>query len=205
MTKVQEQPKRAYLSKEKRKAQLVEAAASLVEERGWSVLNMSTLADEVGVSRQLVYQHFPSLESLLTTTAQSIFNDTMQGTIAAISANQDDLAEAIKAASFVSLDLPKGRGDALWQMIAGMNSGLPELEAIRCAIRDLVINIWTPLAQKQLGLELKPAQAKVWMMIMAFWGIRNMARDGLVTRDQAVEEFTKLADQVFLQAEAQRN
>lgn len=197
MSKLQTPVKRAYLSKSKRKAQLIEAAALMVETKGWFALNMTTLADEIGVSRQLVYQHFPSLESLLTATAQAIFTDTMQGTVTAITLHQCNMAEAIKAASVVSLDLPQGKGDALWQMIAGLNLGLPELELIRCSIRDLVIQMWTPMARQQLGLEDGAAKSLVWMMIMAFWGIRNMARDGLISRDQAIAEFTLLADQVF--------
>lgn len=189
--------KRPYLSKEARKAQLVEAAANLVETQGWSVLNMSTLADHIGVSRQLVYQHFPSLGSLLTATANAIFNDTMQGTVTAIAANQNDIRLAIRAAAEVSLDMPNGKGDALWYMIAGMNTGLEELEVIRVSIRDIIIGLWTPMAEKQLGLcELK-AKALVWMMIMAFWGIRNLVRDGVLGRTEGLQAFEQHADLVF--------
>lgn len=189
--------KRPYLGKEERKKQLLEASCQLVESQGWYVLNMSTLADHVGVSRQLVYQHFPNLESLLTATAHSIFDETMTGTAAAIAQYPDDIRAAIEAAAVVSLDMPQGRGDALWQMIAGMNLGLPELDVIRRDIRYLVIGLWTPSAQKQLGLGEVEAKSLVWMMIMAFWGIRNLARDGLVTREQAIEQFRALSAQIF--------
>ena len=82
-------------------------------------------------------------------------------------------------------------------MIAGMNLGLPELESIRRDIRNLVIGLWTPLAQKQLGLQEKQAKALVWMMIMAVWGIRNLSRDGLISRKQAIEQFQDFSDSVF--------
>lgn len=189
--------KRPYLNKAERKAQLVEAAASLVETQGWSVLNMSTLADHVGVSRQLVYQHFPSLGSLLTATAHAIFNDTMQGTMAAIAANQNDIKLAISAAAEVSLDMSNGKGDALWYMIAGMNTGLEELETIRISIRNIIIGLWTPMAQKQLDLCEVQAKALVWMMIMSFWGIRNLVRDGVLSRTQGLDEFERHAMLVF--------
>jgi hypothetical protein len=55
------QEKRPYLGKDDRRKSLLNAAAELVEEAGWGVLNMSALADRAGVSRQLVYQHFPFL------------------------------------------------------------------------------------------------------------------------------------------------
>lgn len=192
--------KRPYLSKSKRKSQLVEAAANLVETQGWPALSMTTLADHVGVSRQLVYQHFPSLGSLLTATARSIFNDTMQDTVTAIAANSGDIRMAIGAAADVSLDMPNGRGDALWQMIAGMGSGLDELEVIRVSIRDIIIGLWTPMAQKQLGLCETDAKALVWMMLMSFWGIRNLVRDGVMSRQQGLQAFGAHAERVFSQA-----
>lgn len=189
--------KRPYLGKVERKKQLLDASCQLVESQGWYALNMSTLADYVGVSRQLVYQHFPNLECLLTATAHSIFDETMTGTAEAIAEHSDDIRAAIEAAGVVSLDLPVGRGDALWQMIAGMNLGLPELDTIRRDIRYLVIGLWTPSAQKQLGVSEIEAKSLVWMMIMAFWGVRNLARDGLITREQAIEQFSALSVRVF--------
>ncbi|HEX4917825.1 MAG TPA: TetR/AcrR family transcriptional regulator [Limnobacter sp.] len=189
--------KRPYLGKEERKSQLVQAAAALVEQQGWAELNMSTLAQASGVSRQLVYQHFPSLESLLTATAWAIFVDTMQGTQQAITSNVDDIKAAIRAAAVVSMDMPAGRGDALWQMIAGMNQNMTELETIRTGIRDVVLGLWQPLLRKHRSMSDKAASSLVWMLIMAFWGARNLVRDGVVSRKQALAQFDVLLDSVF--------
>ncbi|HEX4843887.1 MAG TPA: TetR/AcrR family transcriptional regulator [Limnobacter sp.] len=189
--------KRPYLGKEERKSQLVQAAAALVEQQGWAELNMSTLAQASGVSRQLVYQHFPSLESLLTATAWAIFVDTMQGTQQAIMSNTHDIKAAIRAAAVVSMDMPVGRGDALWQMIAGMNQNMTELETIRTGIRDVVLRLWQPLLKKHRSMSDKAASSLVWMLIMAFWGARNLVRDGVVSRKQALAQFDVLLDSVF--------
>ncbi|HEX4879910.1 MAG TPA: TetR/AcrR family transcriptional regulator [Limnobacter sp.] len=189
--------KRPYLGKEERKSQLVQAAAALVEQQGWAELNMSTLAQASGVSRQLVYQHFPSLESLLTATAWAIFVDTMQGTQQAITSNANDIKAAIRAAALVSMDMPVGRGDALWQMIAGMNQNMTELETIRTGIRDVVLRLWQPLLKKHRSMSDKAASSLVWMLIMAFWGARNLVRDGVVSRKQALAQFDVLLDSVF--------
>ncbi|WP_370263339.1 TetR/AcrR family transcriptional regulator [Limnobacter sp.] len=197
MGKIETLEKRPYLGKEERKNQLVQAAAALVEAQGWAELNMSTLAQASGVSRQLVYQHFPSLESLLTATAWAIFVDTMQGTQQAIAANAHDIKAAIRAAAVVSMDMPQGRGDALWQMIAGMNQNMPELETIRTGIRDLVLRIWLPLLKKHRSMSDKAAASLVWMLIMAFWGARNLVRDGVVSRKQALAQFDVLLESVF--------
>ncbi|TJY62283.1 TetR/AcrR family transcriptional regulator [Sinimarinibacterium sp. CAU 1509] len=187
-------PKRTYLSREVRRQALLETAADIVERNGWNALTMSALAEQGGTSRQLIYQHFPSLEKLLADTAWHIFNDTMQGTAASVAANPNNLAEAARAAEAVTLDLPPGRGDALWQLIAGTASTTPELEQIRQGLRELIISIWTPLIRKELGLNTADAKAYAWMTVMAFWGMRQLVRDGAVTRARGIKLFNELVE-----------
>lgn len=189
--------KRPYLGKDDRKKALLGSAAQLVEQSGWGVLNMSALAEHAGVSRQLVYQHFPNLESLLGATAWAIFTDTMQGTAHAIANHPDDLKLAIRSAVLVSLDMPVGKGDALWQLIAGSGLNSPELETIRLGIRDVVLRLWVPAIRKTLGLDEAAATAQVWMVILSFWGIRQLIRDGLLRREQGIEQFDALLNRVF--------
>jgi AcrR family transcriptional regulator len=189
--------KRPYLGKEDRKKALLLSAAELVEEAGWGVLNMSALADRAGVSRQLVYQHFPNLESLLGATAWVVFTDTMEGTAQAIASHPNDLKQAIRAAELVSLDMPVGRGDALWQLIAGSGLNSPELETIRLGIRDVILKLWVPAVRKEKNLDKPAATSLVWMVILSFWGIRQLIRDGLVSREQGVAQFDSLLDRLM--------
>jgi AcrR family transcriptional regulator len=189
--------KRPYLGKDDRKKSLLIAAAELVEEAGWGVLNMSALADRAGVSRQLVYQHFPNLESLLGATAWAIFTDTMQGTAQAIANNPNDIKQAIRAAVFVSLDMPVGKGDALWQLIAGSGLNSPELETIRLGIRGVILKLWVPTIRKLKGLDQAAATGLAWMIILSFWGIRQLIRDGVVLRSQGIEQFDSLLDRLL--------
>lgn len=189
--------KRPYLGKEDRKKALLLSAAELVEEAGWGVLNMSALADRAGVSRQLVYQHFPNLESLLGATAWVVFTDTMEGTAQAIASHPNDLKRAIRAAELVSLDMPVGRGDALWQLIAGSGLNSPELETIRLGIRDVILKLWVPAVRKEKNLDKAAATSLVWMVILSFWGIRQLIRDGLVSREQGIAQFDSLLDRLM--------
>lgn len=189
-------PKRAYLSREVRRQALLEVAAGIVERSGWHSLTMSALAEHGGTSRQLVYQHFSSLEKLLADTAWYIFNDTMHGTKASIAANPDSLAAAAHAAEAVSLDLPPGRGDALWQLIAGTASATPELDQIRQGLRELIISIWMPPIRKELGLNVPDAKAYAWMTVMAFWGMRQLVRDGAIPRARGVKLFNELIERM---------
>ncbi|WP_273769827.1 hypothetical protein, partial [Aeromonas hydrophila] len=67
----------------------------------------------------------------------------LSDTQASIAANPDRLQEAAKAAEAITLDLPPGRGDALWQLIAGTAGASPELDAMRRGFRDLISGVWS--------------------------------------------------------------
>lgn len=189
-------PKRAYLSRDQRKQALLDAASSIVEREGWTALNMSALAEHSGTSRQLVYQHFPSLEKLLANTAWHIFNDTLRGTEASIAANPSSLSQAAKAAESVTLDLPVGRADALWQLIAGTAGASPELNHVRHGLRKLIGSAWMPPVRKALGLSESDARAYAWMTVMAFWGMRQLVRDGELSRARGLKLFNDLVGRI---------
>lgn len=188
--------KRPYLNRENRRQKLLDEAAALVEERGWTALTMSALAEQGGTSRQLVYLHFPNLEELLGATARHIFNDTMELTLSSITAHPEDLVSAARAAETVSLDLPVGRGDALWQLIAGTAAATPELEKVRHEIRATITHLWEERVKQALGLPDKEARAVAWMMVMSFWGMRQLVRDGKISRERGVALFTQLVERL---------
>lgn len=189
------EPRRAYLSRDERRQSLLDVAAGIVEHEGWTALNMSLLAERSGTSRQLVYQHFPSLEKLLADTAGHIFDDALRNTRASIAAHPASLAEAAQAAEAVTLDLPQGRADALWQLIAGTAGG-PELEQIRRRLRELIGGVWMPPVRKALGLSEADSKAYAWMTVMAFWGMRQLVRDGELSRSRGLKLFNELVGRI---------
>lgn len=188
--------KRSYLKRGARKQMLLDVAAGLVEAQGWTALSMSALAARAEVSRQLVYHYFPNLETLIAKTARHIFNDTIEGTRASIAAHPDSLRQAAESAEAVTLDLPPGRGDALWQLIAGTAGAPPELERIRRDIRQLISETWRPSMEAELGMEGEDARAGSWMLVMAFWGMRQLVRDGELSRERGTAIFNALLDRL---------
>jgi AcrR family transcriptional regulator len=190
--KVSAPPKRAYLSRERRRETLLEVAAEIVEKQGWAALSMSALAEQGGTSRQLVYLHFANLEELLAATAWAIFNDTMQDTQAAVKRNPDDLMAAVLAAEAVSLDLRPGRGDALWQLIAGTAAAGPELDKVRRQLRSLITRVWAKPIAEHLRVDEDSARHYAWMLVMSFWGMRQLVRDRKLPREQGMALFSDL-------------
>ena len=85
-----------------------------------------------------------------------------------------------------------GKGDALWQLIAGSGLNSPELETIRLGIRDVILKLWVPAIRKAKDLDQAAATGLAWMVILSFWGIRQLIRDGVLTREQGIEQFDAL-------------
>ncbi|MSW21139.1 MAG: TetR family transcriptional regulator, partial [Actinobacteria bacterium] len=60
-------PKRSYLRPPERRRQLLDATTAVVRRDGLTALTMVAVAAEAGVSRRLVYNHFPDLATLART------------------------------------------------------------------------------------------------------------------------------------------
>lgn len=67
--------KRNYLAKDNRRLALLETAVVVVEKHGSPALSMISVAEQARVSRQLMYQHFESLDQLMTETMTHIFRE----------------------------------------------------------------------------------------------------------------------------------
>lgn len=181
--------RRSYMQKDDRRRMLLVQAALIVESRDWSALTMSALATQAGISRQTIYQHFPNVETLLTETASYMFADLWEKTAAIINDRSLSLTKAIRETSALSLDLSDGMGDALGEVIVGGSRASSELVAFSKQVRSLVIELWSPRIVSDLNLKKPQARTLIWMSLMAFWGLRQLIRDGLVTRKQAIEQF----------------
>lgn len=191
------QSKRPYLKRADRRQLLLDTATEIVEAEGWISLTMSALAERGGTSRQLVYQHFPNLETLLHKTAWHIFTDVIQRTQESLAEHGSDLKQAIASAELISLDLAPGRADALWALIAGTASGSAELDAMRQGIRELILKIWEPIVRDAIQVDETEARTVAWSLVMGFWGMRQMVRDGEISREQGVATFNALVDKLL--------
>jgi AcrR family transcriptional regulator len=60
--------------------QLLNTAATLIAERGWSAVTTRTLAERAGVTPGLVHYHFPSLQALLRDAALGMMSDLLSST-----------------------------------------------------------------------------------------------------------------------------
>ncbi|MGE5211731.1 MAG: TetR/AcrR family transcriptional regulator, partial [Acidobacteriota bacterium] len=131
--------KRPYLATDDRRRQLLDAAARLFAREGYAGLTMVALAAEAGVSRRLVYDHFPDLASLYS----AFFDDRAERYLDAIAAAVDDAdasASPFAAAFAQLLAMPADDQRALRVLVA--DPGLADLDPVRERFRHHVEQQW---------------------------------------------------------------
>lgn len=183
--------KRAYLSRSDRRQALLDVAATVVEERGWPALSMIAVAEAGNISRQLVYQHFSSVDELMADTMSHLFRSRYENIRSSVQgASGDDFAGLLRVVHQLTFDDRPARVRALWQMMTATHTENAETGRMGARLRQLLSKLWTPMVEKQLGLEASRARAMAWMLNMAYWGAQHLVHDGDLSKEDAIELFT---------------
>ncbi len=197
MSAAKAQRTRPYLTRGRRRKALLAAAAEIIETSGWTALTMVSLARHAGVSRQLVYQHFDSVDALLLASLAHIFEDVYVRTRDQVAEGQHgDFMATINAMQSITFDLPLGRARALWQAISisGTGNTNSEIASLSRRLRHLLIKTVQPLMEQRFGLSAEQARPLTWMLIVAFWAARQLNDEGELERDQAMLLFDWLVE-----------
>lgn len=189
-------PKRGYLAKGARHESLLQTAAAVVEQHGWPALSMISVATHAQVSRQLVYEHFSSVDELMSETMTHIFRSMFEKMRESIQRNPRNIADLTLFAERMTFDLSPGRTRALWQMITATYSENLEATRLSRRLRHLLTNLWAPTTREAFGLDDKGSRALTWMLHMAFWGAHQLVDDGEMDRDTASKLFVWMITQI---------
>ena len=182
--------KRNYLNRQQRRQQLLDTAASIVDEQGWSGLTMISLAERAEVSRQLIYQHFTAIDELLLETIKYLFGSLYQDSQADFNQQPSDIEHAVQAQHrHYHEDLSAGRVRALWTiLLTPYNANEPIAKAARM-IRRLSADVPAAAIPGLVGVELADDQRRQigFMIDMLFWGSYSLVSDGEMDEDSALE------------------
>ncbi len=182
--------KRAYLARDDRRLALLDVAATVVETQGWQALSMISVAETAQVSRQLVYQHFASVDELMADTMSHLFRSRYENIRSSIGNDSNDLASLMRIVEQETFAENPARVRALWQMITASYSDHAETSRMGMRLRHLLTKLWTPVVMQQLDLNETQARALAWMLHMAFWGAHQLVHDGELSRKSGNELFT---------------
>ncbi len=178
-------PRRRLLRGERHR-QLLDVAWRLIREEGTEALTLGRLAEQAGVTKPVVYDHFGTRPELLAALYQDF--DTRQTAIidSALQASEPTLADraAVIASSYVDCVLLQGR--EIPGVIAALASS-PELEKIKCEYQAAFMEkCRIALAPFTGGGAITPAGLRA--MLGAAEALSHAAATGEITAAQAQDE-----------------
>ncbi|KUL93350.1 TetR family transcriptional regulator [Bosea sp. WAO] len=125
-----EQQRRQRLTREDRQRQLIETAWRVVGEEGTDALTLGRLAERAGVTKPVVYSHFPTRSALLIALYRDF--DTREFAImdAALTGSEASLAGKAGAIASSYVDCVLTQGREIPGVMAAL-AGSPELAAVK--------------------------------------------------------------------------
>ena len=179
---------RPYLRADARRRDLLDAAARLFMRDGYAGMTMVALAVEAGVSRRLVYDHFPDLAALYDAFFEDRAERYLASIDAAIAEGGGDVVASFAGAFGRLLAIPADDQRAIRLLVA--DPGLPALGAVRARFRTHVERRWLPFAGGSLDDEL--ARALLWTLVSGFLGLADLVARGEVSARVATALATAL-------------
>ena len=156
------QRKRTRLTPEVRREQILDEAAHLILAEGLYAVSMERLARDVGISKGLVYNYFPTRDALLTALLnreQAELRD--RGMASALQAESFD--DLIRQTTRLYLEQTRDRGALIAALLSDPSVALL-MEAENRADRERTVRYFVRAARREYGLPLQMAIAGIEMV-----------------------------------------
>jgi len=179
------QPRRR-MSREDRQRQLLDVAWQLVREEGTDALTLGRLAEQAGITKPVVYDHFTTRSGLLAALYQDF--DARQTALmdAALQSSEPTLPGTARVIASSYVDCVLLQGNEIPGVIAALASS-PELEKIKREYEAIFLNkCRTALAPFAGTGEIKAAGLRA--MLGAAEALSHAAANGEITAVQAQDE-----------------
>jgi AcrR family transcriptional regulator len=180
---------------------LINEACQQIEQEGAIALNLSKLAQKIGVSQPAVYRHFPNKQALAISVAQKGFERLIEELQAAFQPVQADTLESIKAIATAYVEFALHHPE-LARLMFSMKERItdPELHNISKAAALPLFNI-VEQAQSQDNLRNQDVYTTVRIIWATIHGLAILLMDEqmpLVTQSpQALTEHIEETTQVL--------
>lgn len=177
--------KRTRLSPEARREQILDEAARLILDEGLYAVSMERLARDVGISKGLVYNYFPTRDALLTallSREQAELRD--RGMASALEAAS--YTELIRQTTRLYLEQTRDRG-ALIAALLSDPSVAKLMEAESREDRERMVRYFVRATRRAYDLPLPTAIAAVEMLSALTDRAGKLVAEGLVDVDAATE------------------
>lgn len=179
-------PPRRRLSREDRLRQLLDVAWQLVREEGTDALTLGRLAEQAGITKPVVYDHFTTRPGLLAALYQDY--DARQTALmdAALHRCEPTLVSTARVIASSYVDCVLQQGNEISGVIAALASS-PELEKIKREYEAIFLNKCQAALAPFAGTgEIRPAGLRA--MLGAAEALSHAAANGEISAMQAQDE-----------------
>ena len=192
--------RRNYFSASERRSLILQAASRVIYRNGLNGLTMVAVAKEAGVSRQLVYDHFPDLPMLFEAAFAEQARLYAQGLDDVLALGASDITIMVRQLFAHVRALGPETLHVVRALIAG---AIPtELAGFRDEFRTTVAARWS-MWFRTLGFDQQWSNALVSVMTAAYLSLAELVDVGEVEGDGAASILAMLADGIVSQAPQQ--
>lgn len=174
-------PRGGRLSRTARRAQLLVAARDVFAAQGYHAAAMDDIAERAGVSKPVLYQHFPGklelYRALLTTYADELV-DGVRGAIASSSDN----GERVHAAVAAYFDFVTGEGGAYRLIFESDLRSEPETAAVVGQAQERCIDAIATAVTTDAGID----WARARMLAVGLVGLSRLGAQHWLDSDRSV-------------------
>lgn len=179
------------LTKEARRLQLLDTAASLIRESGADALTLANVAELAGVSKPVAYEHFQTRSGLLKALYLHLdaqMSVAVEAALRRTARSLEDVAR-ILAAAYVDCLLVSGRE---YGAIAGALAASREQESFRQGLRDGYLERYGLALRHFVDMDDRRLRPLLIGLLAAAAELSQEAVDGRLGRDTAVETIASL-------------
>jgi AcrR family transcriptional regulator len=182
------------LSRSARRAQLLVAARDVFAAQGYHAAAMDDIAEKAGVSKPVLYQHFPGKLELYRALLTTYADELVERVRAAIGNTQDN-RERVEAAVCAYFDFVAGEGQAYRLVFESDLRGEPEAAAVVDGALTRCIDTVAAAVTTDAGLDTPRAR----LLAVGLVGLSQVTAqywldsDQSVPRDEAVALMSSLA------------
>lgn len=189
--------KRSYLTADVRRSLILQAASHLIARDGLNGLTMVAVAKEAGVSRQLVYDHFPDLPTLFEAVFAEQARRYERGLDEVLALGGSDAATVARQLFEHVLAL----GPQTLRVVRALIGGaIPvELAGLREQFRTTVAERWSSWF-RSMNFDDEWSNALVWVMTAAYLSLAELVDEQEIRSEGAAAILAMLADGIVAQA-----
>ena len=189
--------KRHYLSAELRRQAILRVADEVLATEGVAHLSIVDVAQRAGISRQLVYQHFSDLNTLLIEVIRMRLMEIQISLEGADGYHKLEIRDVVERHLHRILNFST-RDRQLFRNLFGDITALPkELWPAIGEIRQAIVERWVNLIDPSTGPS-PLACAKMGLIIPAFLGAWDMIADHTVQEEEVVGLLLKIIESLFV-------